>query len=167
MAYKKAIVAIPNVTGNINITVETIPDPSINLLDLTTAPGINIRAKSSTTAGSTPSQESKDGYFTTNYIDVDNTMSKIYIDGITEVHSNYSYYLRVETIDSSGLIVNGANYNALTYEYDVASLLSSKPTVAKIRFCFRLKMGNTESDNVAITADDVADLLIYATYVSN
>jgi len=152
MAYSKAVIAIPNVTGNIAITVTTATSVQ-NLFDSATS-SYNSRL------GSSGGIESLDGGLVTNLIQLSSSMDKLHISGVTEVkNTTYDYFLRVVAYQSDGTTREShVNYSSsATYEYDVAGLLSTHPNAAYLRFGIILQNGT------AISQADTANLLIYAT----
>lgn len=152
MAYSKAVVAIPNVSGNIVINVTTSAAGG-NLFDAATS-----IYNSRTDSGGTPKPAGeRPGALVTNKIPIDSSMQTLKIEGITEVfNSALGYYMKVVGYDSSDASILQVAYDQPAYTYDVAAALASRPALASIRFVFVLK------DGVSISETDTTDLLIYS-----
>lgn len=142
--YSKGIISIPEVTGNIVITVTT-EGQAVNLFDSATA-SYNARIR-----GNGEVQTGVNGILVTAPIDVRN-LNTLTVSGITEVKSSgYGYYaLMCAYSDSSGTTASGtaATYKTEQYTFDVSS-------ASYVRLSFVLK------DNVAISTADTTNLTIY------
>ena len=154
MAYQKAVIAIPNVIGNIVINVTT----STAVPNLFTAANsvYNSRLASN---GAPESEGSLAGGLVTNLIPIDSSMSALHITGVTEEKNTaYNYFLRVVAYQSDGTTREShVNYaSSAIYEYDVAGLLASHPNAKYIRFGIILK------DGVSISQSDTDNLVIYS-----
>ena len=141
--YAKGIISIPEVTGDIVITVTT-EGQAVNLFDSSTASyNARIRGNGEVSAAN--------GILVTAPIDVRN-LNTLTVDGITEVLSTaYGYYaLMCAYSDPSGTTISGTvtTYTTEQYTFDVS-------TASYVRLSFVLK------DNVAISTADTANLTIY------
>lgn len=152
MNYSKGVIAIPNVTGDVVITVTTKSIQLVNLFDENTASyNYRIRNVGAIGSGST-------GRVVTAPIDIAN-ISTLTIQGVTTVASNDDTYLRAAAYSSSkgddtdylGIRSLGAN----VYTVDVASFKTSYPTATHMR----LELSLTYPNNV--TKTDTANLAIY------
>lgn len=142
--YSKGIISIPEVTGNIVITVTT-EGQAVNLFDSATAT-YNARIK-----GTGAISTGANGIVVTAPIDVRN-LNTLTVDGITEVLSTgYGYYATMcKYSDPSGTTASGSvtTYKTEQYTFDVSS-------ASYVRLSFVLK------DNVAISTADTTNLTIY------
>ena len=142
--YSKGIISIPEVTGNIVITVTT-EGQAVNLFDSATA-SYNARIR-----GNGQIQTGINGVLVTAPIDVRN-LNTLTVDGITEVLSTgYGYYAcTCAYTDQAGTTASGTatTYKNEQYTFDVSS-------ASYIRLSFVLK------DNVAISTADTTNLTIY------
>ena len=141
--YSKGIISIPEVTGNIVITVTT-EGQAINLFDSSTASyNSRIRGNGQLSAAN--------GILVTAPIDV-RSRNTLTVSGITEVKSSgYGYYaLMCAYSDPAGTTISGTvtTYKTEQYTFDVS-------TASYVRLSFVLK------DNVAISTADTANLTIY------
>ena len=141
--YSKGIISIPEVTGNIVITVTT-EGQAVNLFDSSTASyNARIRGNGEVSAAN--------GILVTAPIDV-RSRNTLTVSGITEVLSTgYGYYaLMCAYSDPSGTTISGTvtTYTTEQYTFDVS-------TASYVRLSFVLK------DNVAISTADTANLTIY------
>ena len=141
--YSKGIISIPEVTGNIVITVTT-EGQAVNLFDSATASyNARIRGNGEVSAAN--------GILVTAPIDV-RSRNTLTVSGITEVLSTgYGYYaLMCAYSDPSGTTISGTvtTYTTEQYTFDVS-------TASYVRLSFVLK------DNVAISTADTANLTIY------
>lgn len=152
MNYSKGVIAIPNVTGDVVITVTTESIQLVNLFDENTASyNYRIRNVGALASGSI-------GRVVTAPIDIAN-ISTLTIQGVTTVLSNDNSYFRAAAYSSSnggetdylGIRSLGAN----VYTVDVASFKTSYPTTTHIR----LELSLTYPNNV--TKTDTANLAIY------
>lgn len=141
--YSKGIISIPEVTGNIVITVTT-EGQAVNLFDSSKA-SYNARIK-----GTGAVVTGVDGIVVTAPIDV-RSLTTLTVSGITEVHnSGLNYYAAMCAYsDSSGTTASGsvATYKTEQYTFDVSS-------ASYVRLSFVL----SES---AISTADTATLVIY------
>ena len=142
--YSKGIISIPEVTGNIVITVTT-EGQAINLFDSSTA-SYNARIRSNGEV-----QTGVNGILVTAPIDV-RSLNTLTVSGITEVKSSgYGYYaLMCAYSDPSGTTISGsvAPYTTEQYTFDVSS-------------ASYVRLGLVLKDNVAISTEDTANLTIY------
>lgn len=151
MSYSKGIIAIPNVTGNVVITVNTVPVQLVNLFDSTTA-NYNYRIRNVGEIGAST------GSVVTATIDI-SSISSLTVQGITEVANNDNLYARIGLYSSStgnntdSIAVQ--NYTSETYSFDIAALKAANPTATHIR----LQLGLTCPNNCS--ASDTANLAIY------
>ena len=151
MNYSKGVIAIPNVTGDVVITVTTESIQLVNLFDENTA-SYNYRIRN------VGALASGIGRVVTAPIDIAN-ISTLTIQGVTTVANSDGDYLRAAAYSSSkgddtdylGIRNSGAN----VYTVDVASLKTSYPTTTHIR----LELSLTYPNNV--TKTDTANLAIY------
>lgn len=153
MAYSKAVVSIPNVSGNIVISVTTSSNVQ-NLFDSSNSV-YNSRIGASgdiKTAGSCP------GALVTNPISVNNSQSALTISGVTEVYnSTAGYYLKVFLYNSSDALITQITYDtAPGYTYDLAAAFTNHPTLSFIRLTIGLNASSS------ISQSDTADLVITA-----
>ena len=140
--YSKGIISIPEVTGDIVITVTT-EGQAVNLFDSATASyNARIRGNGEVTAGN--------GIVVTAPIDV-RSLTTLTVSGITEVfNSGYGYYACMCAYsDSSGTTISGTvkTYKTEQYTFDVSS-------DSYVRLSFVL----SES---AISTADTTNLTIY------
>lgn len=151
MNYSKGVIAIPNVTGDVVITVTTESIQLVNLFDENTA-SYNYRIRN---VGAIASGI---GRVVTAPIDIAN-ISTLTIQGVTTVANSDGGYLRAAAYSSSkgddtdylGIRNLGAN----VYTVDVASLKTSYPTATHVR----VELSLTYPNNV--TKTDTANLAIY------
>lgn len=141
--YSKGIISIPEVTGDIVITVTT-QGQAINLFDSATAT-YNARIK-----GTGAVATGVDGIVVTAPIDV-RSLTTLTVSGITEVfNSGYGYYACMCAYsDSAGTAISGtvATYKTEQYSFDVSS-------ASYVRLGFVLSSS-------AISAEDTVNLTIY------
>lgn len=141
--YSKGIISIPEVTGNIVITVTT-EGQAVNLFDSATA-NYNKRISS------TGALKDGNGIIVTAPIDV-RSLTTLTVSGITEVLSTgYGYYAAMCAYsDSAGTTASGttATYKTEQYTFDVSS-------VSYVRLGLVLK------NDVAISTADTTNLTIY------
>lgn len=142
--YSKGIISIPEVTGDIVITVTT-EGQAVNLFDPSTAT-YNARIK-----GTGAVVTAANGILVTAPIDVRN-LNTLTVSGITEVKSTgYGYYAAMCAYsDPSGTTASGSvtTYRTEQYTFDVSS-------ASYVRLGFVLK------DDVAISTADTTNLTIY------
>lgn len=143
--YSKGIISIPEVTGDIVITVTT-EGQAVNLFDSATA-SYNARIK-----GTGAISTGANGIIVTAPIDVRN-LNTLTVDGITEVLSTgYGYYAAMcNYSDPAGTTASGSVATYKTepqYTFDVSA-------ASYVRLSFVLK------DNVAISTADTTNLTIY------
>lgn len=142
--YSKGVISIPEVTGDIVITVTT-EGQAVNLFDSATA-SYNARIK-----GTGAVVTGVDGIVVTAPIDV-RSLTTLTVSGITEVHnSGLNYYAAMCAYsDSAGTVASGSviTYKTEQYTFDVSS-------ASYVRLGFVLK------DNVAISTADTTNLTIY------
>ena len=142
--YSKGIISIPEVTGDIVITVTT-EGQAVNLFDSSTAT-YNARIRGNGTI-----DEWANGIVVTAPIDVRN-LNTLTVSGITEVYSaGYGYYAcTCAYTDPDGTTISGTvtTYPTEQYTFDVSS-------ASYVRLGFVLK------DNIAISTADTANLTIY------
>ena len=142
--YSKGIISIPEVTGNIVITVTT-EGQAVNLFDSATA-SYNARIK-----GTGAISTGANGIVVTAPIDVRN-LNTLTVDGITEVLSTgYGYYAAMcNYSDPSGTTASGsvATYKNEQYTFNVSS-------------ASYVRLGLVLKDNVAISTADTTNLTIY------
>ena len=142
--YSKGIISIPEVTGNIVITVTT-EGQAVNLFDSATA-SYNARIR-----GNGQIQTGINGILVTAPIDV-RSLNTLTVDGIAEVHSTgYGYYAAMCAYsDPAGTTASGSviTYKNEQYTFDVSA-------ASYVRLSFVLK------DNVAISTADTTNLTIY------
>ena len=141
--YSKGIISIPEVTGDIVITVTT-EGQAVNLFDSSTASyNARIRGNGEVSAAN--------GILVTAPIDVRN-LNTLTVSGITaELSTGYGYYaLMCAYSDPSGTTISGTvtTYTTEQYTFDVS-------TASYVRLSFVLK------DNVAISTADTTNLKIY------
>lgn len=141
--YSKGIISIPEVTGNIVITVTT-EGQAVNLFDSSTASyNSRIRGNGQVSAGN--------GILVTAPIDV-RSLTTLTVSGITEVLSTgYGYYAAMCAYsDSAGTTASGttATYKTEQYTFDVSS-------------ASYVRLGLVLKDNVAISTADTTNLTIY------
>ena len=141
--YSKGIISIPEVTGNIVITVTT-EGQAVNLFDSSTASyNSRIRGNGQVTAGN--------GILVTAPIDVRN-INTLTVSGITEVlSSGYNYYaMMCAYSDPAGTTISGTatTYSTEQYTFDVS-------TASYVR------LGLVLSAESAISTADTANLTIY------
>ena len=148
--YSKGIISIPEVTGNIIITVTT-EGQAVNLFDSATAT-YNARIK-----GTGAVVTGVNGIVVTAPIDV-RSLTTLTVSGITEVnYTGLSYYACICTYSDADAAskVHLITYKEETYLFDVASIKAGNPNSNYMRLSFVLK------DNEAISAEDTANLTIY------
>lgn len=148
--YSKGVISIPEVTGDIVITVTT-EGQAVNLFDPTKAT-YNARLKSSGVLGS-----GVPGIVVTEPIDI-REISTLTVSGITEVsYTGLAYYACICTYSDADAAskVHLRTYTEETYLFDVASIKAENPNSNYMRLSFALK------DNEAISAADTANLTIY------
>lgn len=142
--YSKGIISIPEVTGNIVITVTT-EGQAVNLFDSSTA-SYNARIK-----GTGAISTGANGIVVTAPIDV-RSLTTLTVSGITEVLSaGYGYYAAMcNYSDPAGTTASGntATYKTEKYTFDVSS-------------ASYVRLGLVLKDNVAISTADTANLTIY------
>ena len=141
--YSKGIISIPEVTGDIVITVTT-EGQAVNLFDSANA-NYNQRLNSSGQLKPGP------GIVSTAPIDV-RSFNTLTVSGITEVHSSgYGYYACMCAYsDPAGTTISGTNttYKNEQYTFDVSS-------------ANYVRLGLVLKDNVSISEADTANLTIY------
>ena len=141
--YSKGVISIPEVTGDIVITVTT-EGQAVNLFDSSTA-SYNARIRGN------GELQAANGILVTAPIDVRN-LNTLTVSGITEVKSSgYGYYACMcAYTDSSGTTISGsiATYTTEQYTFDVSS-------------ASYVRLGLVLKDNVAISTADTANLTIY------
>lgn len=148
--YSKGVISIPEVTGDIVITVTT-EGQAVNLFDPTKAT-YNARLKSSGVLGS-----GVPGIVVTEPIDI-REISTLTVSGITEVsYTGLAYYACICTYSDADAAskVHLRTYTEETYLFDVASIKAENPNSNYMRLSFALK------DNEAISTADTANLTIY------
>lgn len=148
--YSKGIISIPEVTGDIVITVTT-EGQAVNLFNPATA-SYNARIK-----GTGAISTGVNGIVVTAPIDV-RSLATLTVSGITEVnYTGLSYYACICTYSDADAAskVYLITYKEETYLFDVASIKAENPNSNYMRLSFALK------DNVAISAEDTANLTIY------
>ena len=142
--YSKGIISIPEVTGDIVITVTT-EGQAVNLFDSSTA-SYNARLR-----GNGQVSAAANGILVTAPIDVRN-LNTLTVDGITEVKSTgYGYYAAMcAYTDPAGTTASGttAIYKNEQYTFDVSS-------------ASYVRLGLVLKDNVAISTADTTNLTIY------
>ena len=142
--YSKGIISIPEVTGDIVITVTT-EGQAVNLFDSATA-SYNARIR-----GTGEVQRGVPGIVVTGPIDVRN-LNTLTVSGITEVlSSGYGYYTCMCAYsDPAGTTTSGSvtTYKTEQYTFDVSS-------------ASYVRLGLVLKDNVAISTEDTANLTIY------
>ena len=149
--YSKGVISIPEVTGDIVITVTT-EGQAINLFDPSTATyNARIRGTGEMVTGA-------NGILVTAPINIAD-ISTLTISGITEVLSTgYNYYAYIWTYSDADAttMVNRKGYTTEpTYIMDVGSIKQAAPTGVYCRVVLVLK------NNEAISAEDTANLTIY------
>lgn len=141
--YSKGIISIPEVTGNIVITVTT-EGQAVNLFDPSKA-SYNQRINSSGQLKPGP------GIVVTDTIDV-RSLNTLMVSGITEIKSSgFGYYACMCAYsDPSGTTVSGsiATYTTEQYTFDVSS-------------ASYVRLGLVLKDNVSISTEDTTNLTIY------
>ena len=141
--YSKGVISIPEVTGDIVITVTT-EGQAVNLFDSSTAT-YNARIKSTGAVVT-----GVDGIVVTAPIDV-RSLTTLTVSGITEVHnSGLNYYACMcAYTDPAGTTISGKvnTYPEETYTFDVSS-------------ASYVRLGLVLSSS-AISAEDTANLTIY------
>ena len=151
MSYSKGIIAIPNVTGDVVITVNTAPVQLVNLFDSTTA-SYNYRIRNVGALGTSA------GSVVTAPIDI-GSISTLTVQGITEVGNNDNIYARIGLYSSSTGgetdFVTLQNYTSATYSFDIAALKAANPTATHLRLQLVLTYPNNCSTS------DTANLAIY------
>ena len=142
--YSKGIISIPEVTGDIVITVTT-EGQAVNLFDSATA-SYNARIK-----GTGAISTGANGIVVTAPIDV-RSLTTLTVSGITEVfNSGYGYYACMCAYsDPAGTTISGKvnTYANEQYTFDVSS-------------ASYVRLGLVLKDNVAISTADTANLTIY------
>ena len=149
--FSKGIISIPEVTGDIEITVTT-QGQAINLFDTNTAL-YNHRVKSTGAVSS----DSANGIITTAPIDISN-ISTLTIGGISEVYNtSYGYcaYIWTYSDADASTMVSSLKYTAETYVMDVANIKQSYPTGVYCRVVLALTNGT------AVSQADTTNLTIY------
>lgn len=140
--YSKGIISIPEVTGDVVITVTT-EGQKVNLFDPSTAT-YNARIKNTGVVAT-----GVNGHLVTAPIDV-RSLTTLTVSGITEVLSAYGYYaVMCAYSDSAGTTISGtvATYKTEQYTFDVSS-------------ASYVRLGLVLSSS-AISAEDTANLTIY------
>ena len=141
--YSKGVISIPEVTGDIVITVTT-EGQAVNLFDHATA-SYNARIK-----GTGAVSTGVSGIVVTAPIDV-RSLTTLTVSGITEVfNSGYGYYACMCAYsDSSGTTISGSvtTYSEEKYTFDVSS-------ASYVRLSFVLSSSE-------ISEADTATLVIY------
>ena len=148
--YSKGVISIPEVTGDIVITVTT-EGQAVNLFNPATA-SYNARIK-----GTGAITTGVNGIVVTEPIDI-RGISTLTVSGITEVnYTSLSYYACICTYSDADAAskVHLRTYKEETYLFDVASIKAENPNSNYMRLSFVLK------DNEAISAEDTANLTIY------
>lgn len=149
--YSKGIISIPEVTGDIVITVTTTGQ-AVNLFDSSTAT-YNARIK-----GTGAISTGVNGILVTGPINIAN-ISTLTISGITEVfNAGYGYYAYVWTYsdaDATTMVSSQAYKTEPAYIMDVGSIKQAAPTGVYCRVVLVLK------NDAAISAEDTANLTIY------
>lgn len=142
--YSKGVISIPEVTGDIVITVTT-EGQAVNLFDPATA-SYNARIKGTGEITTTGAK----GIVVTAPIDV-RSLTTLTVSGITEVLNNgYGYYACMCAYsDSSGTTISGSitTYTTEQYTFDVSS-------------ASYVRLGIVLSSS-AISEEDTANLTIY------
>ena len=142
--YSKGVISIPEVTGDIVITVTT-EGQAVNLFDSATA-SYNARIKGTGAIVTTGAN----GNLVTAQIDV-RSLTALTVSGITEVfNSGYNYYAAMYAYsDPAGTTISGKvkTYSEETYTFDVSS-------ASYVRLSFVLSSS-------AISTADTANLTIY------
>lgn len=156
MAYSKAVIAIPNVTGDIAITVTTVEKKVTNLFDASKAT-LNTRFTSSSTA-------SQNGVFITDYIDAV-AGDVIYVkpafayDSATNYDKVNCYNSDSDTKIGAKVLSNSegnANHTLFTIENGVGHF-----TVPNFSGTTRIKIALRHNEVLtAITKDDLANVII-------
>ena len=149
--YSDGSISIPNVTGNIVITVTTSAVVRENLF---VAADANLNCRIANTGDL---RTGVNGRFICNMIDITN-LSTLEIEGVTQVADPDGNYVRLGLYTSGTLaaasFVVANNIKSATYTIDVASLKTAHPTATHI--AIQMCLGTA-----AVTAADVADLAIY------
>jgi len=149
--YADGVISIPNVTGNIVITVTAVEIVRENLFDISGA-HLNCRI-----ANTGDLRTGVNGRFICNLIDITN-LSTLEIEGVTQVADPDGNYVRLGLYTSATLaaasFVVANNIKTATYTIDVAALKTANPTATHI--AIQMCLGTA-----AISAADVADLAIY------
>ena len=149
--YSKGVISIPEVTGDIVITVTT-EGQAVNLFNSATAT-YNARIRNNGQM-----QTGANGILVTAPINIAD-ISTLTISGITEVLSTgYHYYAYVWTYsdpDATTMVTSKAYTTEPTYIIDVGSIKQSAPTGVYCRLVLVLK------NNEAISTADTANLTIY------
>ena len=149
-AFRKSMI---NGTPSDIVVEEYEPSvPSVNYFNIDTA-SLNTRI------GSSGSTSSYNGMVTTDFIEVDSSMigRMFKISGVTRVlNTNYNYSVRTGHYDENKAIISTTLMNYQINENNIRAWYENKITSDKayIRISIVIK------DNVAITKDDVANLLI-------
>ena len=142
--YSKGVISIPEVTGDIVITVTT-EGQAVNLFDSSTT-SYNARIR-----GTGEGQTGVNGIVVTAPIDV-RSLNTLTVSGITEVKSTgYGYYACMCAYsDPSGTTISGTvkTYRTEQYTFDVSS-------------ASYVRLGLVVKDNIAISTADTANLTIY------
>jgi hypothetical protein len=148
MSYSKGVIAIPNVTGNIVITVTTEATQLVNLFD-SGAASYNYRIS----ANDGGLRTGASGRVVTAPIGI-SSISTMTVQGVTEVANNDNYYTRIALYNGSSFV--GTTYTAApAYSFDIASLKSTYPTATHLRLELTLTYPNNCS------ASDTANLAIH------
>lgn len=148
--YSKGVISIPEVTGDIVITVMT-EGQAVNLFNPATA-SYNARIK-----GTGVITTGANGIVVTEPIDI-REISTLIVSGITEVsYTGLAYYACICTYSDADAasMVHLRTYKEDTYLFDVASIKAENPNSNYMRLSFALK------DNEIISAEDTANLTIY------
>lgn len=152
MNYSKGVIAIPNVTGDVVITVTTESIQLVNLFDENTASyNYRIRNVGALSSGSI-------GRVVTAPIDIKN-ISTLTVQGITEVVCSDNHYAIIALYSSAAgndtdFIIK-QSYMSPTYTFDIAALKAANPTATHLR----LELSLTYPNNA--TKTDTANLAIY------
>lgn len=151
MNYSKGVIAIPNVTGDVVITVTTESIQLVNLFDENTA-SYNYRIRNVGALGSSV------GRVVTAPIDIKD-ISTLTVQGITEVVCNDNHYALIALYSSAAGddtdFIMKQSYMSPTYTFDIAALKAANPTATHLR----LELSLTYPNNA--TKTDTANLAIY------
>lgn len=128
-------------------------EPEINNLFNAETASLNCRI------GSSGSPSAYNGMVTTDYIPVDSTMNgkKFVIIGLTPVKSSaYNYYVRIGFYDENQAVISNT---LMSYSEGYAGTVTAWDSDITSNNAY-IRISIVVKDNVALTSDDIADLVI-------